>query len=98
MICATGNTTTFLQSILIDHTQPSLLGGFPAGRLAAIKREHGQTTVFITLILTGLLLLTAVVIEISRIAYARDQVGKGEVAAALAATSRINVALFRETW
>jgi Flp pilus assembly protein TadG len=62
-----------------------------------MKRERGQTTVFFTLILTGLLLLTAVGIEIGRIVYARGEVGKAADAAALAAASRINVALYRNT-
>jgi len=62
-----------------------------------MKRQCGQTTVFFALILTGLLLLTAVGIEIGRIVYARGEVGKAADAAALAAASRINVALYRET-
>jgi len=62
-----------------------------------MKRERGQTTVFFALILTGLLLLTAVGIEIGRIVYARGEVGKAADAAALAAVSRINVVLYRET-
>ncbi len=62
-----------------------------------MKRQRGQTTVFFALILTGLLLLTTVGIEIGRIVYARGEVGKAADAAALAAASRINVALYRET-
>jgi Flp pilus assembly protein TadG len=62
-----------------------------------MKRQRGQTTVFFALILTGLLLLTAVGIEIGRIVYARGEVGKAADAAALAAASRINVILYRET-
>jgi Flp pilus assembly protein TadG len=62
-----------------------------------MKRQRGQTTVFFALILTGLLLLTAVGIEIGRIVYARGEVGKAADAAALAAASRINVTLYRET-
>jgi len=62
-----------------------------------MKRQRGQTTVFFALILTGLLLLTAVGIEIGRIVYARGELGKAADAAALAAASRINVALYRET-
>lgn len=62
-----------------------------------MKHQRGQTTVFFALILTGLLLLTAVGIEIGRIVYARGEVGKAADAAALAAASRINVALYRET-
>jgi Flp pilus assembly protein TadG len=62
-----------------------------------MKRQRGQTTVFFALILTGLLLVTAVGIEIGRIVYARGEVGKAADAAALAAASRINIALYRET-
>lgn len=62
-----------------------------------MKHQRGQTTVFFAIILTGLLLLTAVGIEIGRIVYARGEVGKAADAAALAAASRINVALYRET-
>jgi len=61
------------------------------------QRERGQTTVFFALILTGLLLLTAVGIEIGRIVYARGEVGKAADAAALAAASRIDVVHYRET-
>ena len=62
-----------------------------------MKKQRGQTTVFFALILTSLLLLTAVGIEIGRIVYARGEVGKAADAAALAAASRINVVLYRET-
>lgn len=62
-----------------------------------MKPQRGQTTVFFALILTGLLLLTAVGIEIGRIVYARGEVGKAADAAALAAASRVNVVLYRET-
>ena len=61
------------------------------------QTERGQTTVFFTLILTGLLILTAVAIEVGRIVYARGEVGKAADAAALAAAARINVPLYRET-
>jgi hypothetical protein len=59
--------------------------------------ERGQTTIFFTLILTGLLLLTAVGIEIGRIVYARGEVGKAADAAALAAVAQIDVPHYRET-
>ena len=62
-----------------------------------MRQQHGQMTVFFALILTGLLLLTAVGIEIGRIVYARGEVGKAADAAALAAASRIDVVLYRET-
>ncbi len=60
-------------------------------------KQAGQTTVFFTLILTGLLILTAVAIEVGRIVYARGEVGKAADAAALAAAARINVPEYRET-
>jgi len=60
-------------------------------------RERGQSTIFFALILTGLLLLTAVGIEIGRIVYARGEVGKAADAAALAAAARIDVVHYRET-
>jgi Flp pilus assembly protein TadG len=71
-------------------------GGFmlPVRNLVCTK-QAGQTNVFFTLILTGLLMLTAVGIGIGRIVYARGEVGKAAEAAALAAASRINVALGR---
>ncbi len=62
-----------------------------------MRSERGQTTIFFTLILTGLLLLTAVGIEIGRIVYARGEVGKAADAAALAAVAQIDVAHYRET-
>jgi Flp pilus assembly protein TadG len=62
-----------------------------------MKRQCGQMTIFFALILTGLLLLTAVAVEIGRIVYARGEVGKAADAAALAAVSRIDVATYRET-
>ena len=62
-----------------------------------MKNQRGQTTVFFALILTGLLLLTAVGIEIGRIVYARGEVGKAADAAELAAASKINMTLYRET-
>ena len=61
------------------------------------RAERGQTTVFFTLILTGLIVMTAVAIEIGRIVYARGEVGKAADAAALAAAARINVPLYRQT-
>ena len=60
-------------------------------------KQAGQTTVFFTLVLTGLLILTAVAIEVGRIVYARGEVGKAADAAALAAAARINVPEYRET-
>jgi Flp pilus assembly protein TadG len=66
-------------------------------RNPAHQMQAGQTTVFFTLILTGLLILTAVAIEVGRIVYARGEVGKAADAAALAAAARINVPEYRET-
>jgi Flp pilus assembly protein TadG len=60
-------------------------------------KQAGQTTVFFTLILTGMLILTAVAIEVGRIVYARGEVGKAADVAALAAAARINVLEYRET-
>jgi putative Flp pilus-assembly TadE/G-like protein len=65
--------------------------------MVAMRSERGQTTVFFVLILTGLLLLTAVGVEIGRIVYARGEVGKAADAAALAAVSQIDVPHYRET-
>jgi Flp pilus assembly protein TadG len=62
-----------------------------------MKRESGQTTIFFTLILTGLLLLTAVGIEIGRIVYARGELGKAADAAALAAVAQVDLSYYRET-
>jgi len=61
------------------------------------KAEKAQTTVFFALVLTGLLLLTAVGIEIGRIVYARGEVGKAADAAALAAAAQVDVAYYKET-
>ncbi len=47
-----------------------------------MKHQRGQTTVFFALILAGLLLLTAVGIEIERIVYVRGEVAKAADAAA----------------
>ena len=69
----------------------------PPVRNPTCGKQAGQTTVFFALILTGLLLLTAVGIEIGRIVYARGEVGKAADAAALAAAARIDVPHYRET-
>ena len=63
----------------------------------ACVKPAGQTTVFFTLILSGLLLLTAVGSEIGRIVYARGEVGNAADAAALAAAAQIDVLHYRET-
>ncbi len=41
-----------------------------------MRSKHGQSTMFFALILTGLLLLTAVGIKIGRIVYARGEIEK----------------------
>jgi Flp pilus assembly protein TadG len=80
------------------RTERGQQGGFrPPVRRPACTTQAGQTTVFFTLILTSLLLLTAVGIEIGRIVYARGEVGKTADAAALAAVSQIDVPYYRET-
>ena len=56
--------------------------------MEAVKRQSGQTTVFFALVLTGLLLMTAVAVEIGRIVYVRGEVGKAADAAALAAATQ----------
>lgn len=61
------------------------------------KLEKAQITVFFALVLTGLLILTAVGIEIGRIVYARGEVGKAADAAALAAAAQVDVPYYRET-
>jgi len=61
------------------------------------RKERGQTTVFFTLILTGLILLTAVAVEVGRIVYARGEVGKAADAAALAAAARIDIPQYRQS-
>lgn len=61
------------------------------------RHERGQTAVFFVLVLTGLLVLTAVAVEIGRIVYARGEVGKAADAAALAGAARLDVPFYRET-
>ncbi len=71
--------------------------GQPFSHNPSSIKQAGQTTVFFTLILTGLLILTAVAIEVGRIVYAIGEVGKAADAAALAAAACINVPEYRET-
>lgn len=67
------------------------------GRTAWKKSESGQIFTFFIFTILGLGLLTAVGLEIGRIVYARSEVGKAADAAALAAASRLDVVLYRET-
>lgn len=60
-------------------------------------RQRGQTATFFVLVLSGLLVLTAVGIEIGRIVYARGEVGKAADAAALAGAARLDLPYYRET-
>ncbi len=62
-----------------------------------MRRERGQMIIFFVLILTCLLLMTAVGIALWRIVYARGEVGKAADAAALAAVAQIDVPHYRET-
>ncbi len=59
--------------------------------------ERGQIMMFFIFVILGLGLMTAVTLEIGRIVYARGEVGKAADAAALAAASRLDVVLYRET-
>ncbi len=61
------------------------------------KSERGQSVVFFVALVTCLALLTALVLEIGRLAYAKGEVGKCADAAALAAASRVDVAQYRGT-
>ena len=61
------------------------------------KSERGQSVIFFVLIVTCLALLTALVLEVGRLAYARGEVAKCADAAALAAAARVNVAAYRDT-
>ncbi|HEY9073224.1 MAG TPA: pilus assembly protein TadG-related protein [Desulfobaccales bacterium] len=87
---------------MMEHGQPGSVAdkrssSLMPGRNPTHQMQTGQTTVFFTLVLTGLLILTAVAIEVGRIVYARGEVGKAADAAALAAAARINVPENRET-
>jgi Flp pilus assembly protein TadG len=53
--------------------------------------------VFLVSVVVVLALATAVAIELGRLAYARSEVAKAADAAALAAASRVNVAVYRDT-
>jgi Flp pilus assembly protein TadG len=62
-----------------------------------VQREHGQSTVFFASFVVILAVLTAVVLEVGRLAYARGEVAKAADAAALAAASRVDIAQYRDT-
>jgi len=61
------------------------------------ERERGSMTIFFALLLVALIAFLLIGVEVARIVYARGEVGKAADAAALAAASRINVPLYRET-
>ena len=61
------------------------------------RRERGQSTVFFASFVVILAVLTAVVLEVGRLAYARGEVAKAADAAALAAASRVDIAQYRDT-
>ncbi len=63
----------------------------------ARKSERGQSVVFFVLIVTCLAFLTALVLEVGRLVYARGEVAKCADAAALAAASQVDVAGYRDT-
>jgi hypothetical protein len=53
--------------------------------------------IFFALLLVALVAFMLIAVEVGRIVYARGEVGKVADAAALAAASRINIPLYRET-
>ena len=65
--------------------------------LPARPAQSGQILTFFIFVILALGLLTAVGLEVGRIVYARAEVGKAADAAALAAASRVDMALYRET-
>lgn len=62
-----------------------------------MEKEKGQMTIFFALLLVALVAFLLIGVEVGRIVYARGEVGKAADAASLAAASRINIALYRET-
>jgi uncharacterized membrane protein len=62
-----------------------------------MKRQRGQMAIFFALLLVALVAFMLIGVEVGRIVYARGEVGKAADAAALAAASRINIPLYRET-
>lgn len=61
------------------------------------KKEKGQGVIFFILITTCILLVAIIAIELGRLVYARGEVAKCADAAALAAASRINVPVYRDS-
>jgi len=62
-----------------------------------MKKQRGQMSIFFALLLVALVAFLLIAVEVGRIVYARGEVGKAADAAALAAASRINIPLYRET-
>lgn len=62
-----------------------------------MKKQLGQMSIFFALLLVALVAFMLIAVEVGRIVYARGEVGKAADAAALAAASRINIPLYRET-
>ncbi len=60
-------------------------------------KQAGQMSIFFALLLVALVTFMLIGVEVGRVVYARGEVGKAADAAALAAASRINIALYRET-
>jgi len=54
-------------------------------------------SIFFALLIVALVAFMLIGVEVGRIVYARGEVGKAADAAALAAASRINISLYRET-
>jgi uncharacterized membrane protein len=65
--------------------------------LQCSRREAGQSTVFFASFVVILAILTAVVLEVCRLAYARGEVAKAADAAALAAASRAELSTYRNS-
>ena len=62
-----------------------------------VQKPRGQMTIFFALLLVALVAFMLIAVEVGRIVYARGEVGKVADAAALAAASRIDITLYRET-
>jgi uncharacterized membrane protein len=62
-----------------------------------MQKHQGQMSIFFALLLVFLVTFMLIGVEVGRIVYARGEVGKAADAAALAAASRINIPLYRET-
>ena len=62
-----------------------------------MKKQPGQMSIFFALLLVALVAFLLIAVEVGRVVYARGEVGKAADAAALAAASRLNIPLYRET-